>query len=55
MKAKLRGDRIEPTNTTQDGAMDFVHDQLATGRKLHALTTLDTDLLYSPETALGFS
>lgn len=36
VKAKLREDRTEPRqiNETQTRAMDFVHDQLATGRKI---------------------
>jgi len=30
--------------------MDFVHDQLATGRKLHVLTILDIFSRFSPDT-----
>src|SRR5262245_45256985 len=41
VKAKLREDR-------QTWAMDFVHDQLATGRKLRVLTIIDTFSRFSP-------
>ena len=33
VKAKLREDRTEATHSNQVGAMDFVHDRIATGRK----------------------
>jgi len=55
VKAKLREDRCEPTHTNQVWAMDFVHDQLATGRKLRILTIIDTFSRYSPATDPRFS
>ena len=55
VKAKLREDRSEPTQTNQVWAMDFVHDQLATGRKLRILTIVDTYSRYSPATDPRFS
>lgn len=42
VKAKLRYDRVEAVGTNEVWAMDFVHDQLATGRKLRVLTVVDT-------------
>ena len=42
VKAKLREDRSEATHSNQVWAMDFVHNQLATGRKLRILTIVDT-------------
>lgn len=42
VKAKLRADRAEPTHSNDVWAMDFVHDQLATGRKIRVLTVVDT-------------
>jgi putative transposase len=42
VKAKLREDRRPATRTNETWAMDFVHDQLATGAKLRMLTILDT-------------
>jgi len=38
VKAKLREDRSEATRCNQTWAMDFVHDQLATGKKLRVLS-----------------
>ncbi len=55
VKAKLRDDRTEATHTNQVWAMDFVHDQLATGRKLRILTIVDTFSRYSPATDPRFS
>ena len=40
--AKLRDDRKPATRSNETWAMDFVHDQLATGRKLRVLTIVDT-------------
>lgn len=42
VKAKLRADRTEPTHSNHVWAMDFVHDQLVTGRKIRVLTVVDT-------------
>ncbi len=55
VKAKLRQDRADPTHTNQVWAMDFVHDQLATGRKLRILTIVDTFSRFSPATDPRFS
>ena len=48
MKAKLREDRAAPSAANQVWAMDFVHDQLATGRKPRVLTVVDTWSRFSP-------
>jgi putative transposase len=48
VKAKLREGRADPTHTNQVWAMDFVHDQIATGRKLRILTVVDTFSRFSP-------
>ena len=45
VKAKLRDDRRPATRSNETWAMDFLHDQLATGRKLRVLTIVD---MYSP-------
>jgi putative transposase len=45
VKAKLREDRQSATRPNETWAMDFVHDQLATGRKL---TIIDTFSRFSP-------
>ena len=42
VKAKLREDRAPAIRPNDVWAMDFVHDQLATGRKLRILTVVDT-------------
>ncbi|WP_425277096.1 IS3 family transposase [Fulvimarina pelagi] len=42
VKARLRDDPTVATCVNQTWAMDFVHDQLATGRKLRILTVVDT-------------
>ena len=42
VKAKLRDDRAVAVGPNEVWAMDFVHDQLATGKKLRALTVVDT-------------
>jgi putative transposase len=47
-KAKLREDRRPAKRTNEIWAMDFVHDQLATGRKLRVLTIVDTFSRFSP-------
>jgi putative transposase len=48
VKAKLRDDRQPATQPNQTWAMDFVHDQLATGRKIRVLTVIDTFSRFSP-------
>jgi putative transposase len=48
VKAKLREDRQSATQPNEAWAMDFVHDQLATGRKLRVLTIIDTFSRFSP-------
>jgi putative transposase len=55
VKAKLREDRRPPTRSNETWAMDFVHDQLATGRKLRVLTIVDTFSRYSPAAEPRFS
>ena len=56
VKAKLREDRRPATRANETWAMDFVHDQLATGRKLRVLTIIDTFSRFSPalEPRFGF-
>ncbi len=48
VKAKLRDDRKDATGPHETWAMDFVHDQLATGRKLRILTVVDIFSRFSP-------
>jgi putative transposase len=48
VKAKLRDDRKPATQPNETWAMDFVHDQLATGSKLRVLTVVDLFSRYSP-------
>lgn len=48
VKAKLRDDRKEATRAHETWAMDFVHDQLATGSKLRILTVVDLFSRFSP-------
>ena len=48
VKAKLRDDRKEAVSVNETWAMDFVHDQLITGRKLRVLTVVDTFSRFSP-------
>lgn len=55
VKAKLREDRADATHSNQVWAMDFVHDQLATGRKLRILTIVDAHSRYAPATDPRFS
>lgn len=55
VKAKLRADRTEPTHFNHIWAMDFVHDQLATGRKIRVLTVVDTFSRFSPAVDARFS
>ena len=55
VKAKLREDRQEAVGPNDVWAMDFVHDQLATGRKLRILTVVDTQSRYCPATDARFT
>ena len=55
VKAKLRDDRQVAVGPNDVWAMDFVHDQLATGRKLRILTVVDTYSRYSPAIDPRFS
>src|SRR3546814_9237825 len=48
VKAKLREGRAEAVGPNDVWAMDFVHDQLATGRKIRVLTVVDTFPRFSP-------
>lgn len=47
-RRKLREDRRPATRSNETWAMDFVHDQLATGTKLRVLTIVDTFSRFSP-------
>src|SRR5262245_53084111 len=44
----MREDRQSATRPNETWAMDFVHDQLVTGRKLRVLTIIDTFSRFSP-------
>ena len=48
VKAKLNRDRKDAVSPMEVWAMDFVHDQLATGRKFRILTVVDTWSKYVP-------
>jgi putative transposase len=48
VKAKLREDRTEAVGPNNIWAMDFVHDELVTGRKLRVLTVVDAFSRYIP-------
>ena len=48
VKAMLRDDRRPATRSNETWARNFVHDQLATGRKLRVLTIVDTFSRFSP-------
>jgi transposase InsO family protein len=48
VKAKLREDRQSATRPNETWAIDFVHDQVVTGRKLRVLTIIDTFSRFSP-------
>lgn len=48
VKAKLRDDRKVATRPNETWAMGFVHDQLATGRKIRVLAVVDTFSRYVP-------
>lgn len=53
--AKLRDDRRAAVGLSDVWAMDFVHDQLATGKKLRILTVVDTHSRYCPATDARFT
>jgi len=55
VKAKLRDDRKVAVGPNETWAMDFVHDQLATGRKLRILTVIDIYSRFSPAIDPRFS
>ena len=55
VKAKLRDDRAEAVGPNDVWAMDFVHDQLVTGRKIRVLTVVDTFSRYVPALVARFS
>jgi putative transposase len=55
VKAKLREDRCATVAANETWAMDFVHDQLATGRKLRVLTIVGTWSRFSPAVDPRFS
>lgn len=55
VKAKLRDDRRPAVTANETWAMDFVHDQLATGRKLRVLTIVDTFSRFAPALDARFS
>lgn len=55
VKAKLREDRAEAVRPNDVWAMDFVHDQLATARRIRVLTVVDTFSRYSPVLDARFS
>jgi putative transposase len=55
VKARLRDDRRPATRSNETWAIDFVHDQLATGRKLRGLTIVDTFTRFSPATEVRFN
>ena len=55
VKAKLREDRTEAVGPNDVCAMDFVHDQLATGRKIRVLTMVDTFSRFVPALDPRFS
>lgn len=55
VKAKLREDRQQAIGPNDIWAMDFVHDQLATGRRLRILTVVDIFSRYVPVLDARFS
>ena len=48
IKAKLREDRKKATRPNETWALNFIHDQLSTGRKCRILTVVDTFTRFSP-------
>lgn len=55
VKAQLRDDRTIAVHINETWAMDFVHDQLATGKKIRVLTVVDTFSRFSPVVDPRFS
>jgi putative transposase len=55
VKAKLRDGCHPATRANETWAMDFVHDQLATGRKLRVLTIVDTFSRFLPAVDARFN
>ena len=55
VKAKLRDDRKPAASTNEVWAMDFVHDQLAAGKRIRVLTIVDTFSRFSPAVEPRFS
>jgi putative transposase len=55
VKAKLRDDRQEAVGPNDVWAMDFIHDQLETDKKLRILTVVDTHSRYCPATDARFT
>src|ERR1700750_2531079 len=55
VKAKLREDRRPATRSNETWAMDFVHDQLATGTKRRGRRIGDTFSPFSPGTDARFN
>lgn len=55
VQAKLREGRTEAIRVNETWAMDFVHDQLATGQKLRVLTVIDTYSRFAPVVDPRFS
>jgi putative transposase len=51
----LRDDRRPATRSNETWAMDFVHDQLATGGKLRVLKIVDTFSRFAPALELRFT
>lgn len=55
VKAKLRDDRAVAVGPNDVWAMNFVHDQLATAKKLRVLTNVDTFSRYVPVLDVRYS
>ena len=55
VRAKLREDRCPAVQPNQTWAMDFVHDQLAMGKKIRVLTVVDIFSKFSPVVDPRFS
>lgn len=55
VKAKLKEDRRDATHFNRIWAINFVHDQLATGRTLRILTIVGTHSRYAPATDPRFN